>query len=64
MAITFFAKILEQPVKCNFGKFQNLACNQWQKIERKNEIDRKVSCMMIITGLSVFRSMQFVFKMS
>ena len=60
----FLAKILEQPVKCNFGKCQNLTRNRCQRIERKHEIDERVSCIMIIPGLSVFRSLQFVLKIS
>ena len=61
MAI-IFAKILEQPVKCNFGKCQNLTCNRRWRIERKHEIDERASNIMIISGLSVFRSSQFVLK--
>ena len=30
----------------------------------KHEIDEKVACIMIISGLSVFRSLQFVLKIS
>ena len=58
---SFIAKILQHPVKFNFGICQNFTRNRWQRIESKHEIDERVSCIMIISGLSVFRSLQFVY---